>query len=234
MSSSSLARTVEAFPAVRTAPGILPKSRQQRKAKAQANARTPLAPVADQAVGGRYSDDAGKAIIPANGLAQARSRQQDVTVGAVQDPYDRQTKLAVSINRRIDLLEYEYSHRRLSHAAYTVGRELQSVFERASGRSASNWSQGDRVDAFSSKELQIISGLEKAGAVQAYMDRVICSVGQIGARFLRNVLSEGKTYTELAAMRGQSGEAGKAAAASRFRHLLEDLAEDWAAKGARH
>ena len=43
-----------------------------------------------------------------------------------------------------------------------------------------------------------------------------------------------KTYAELAGMRGQTpSEANKAAAASRFRHLLEDLAEELAAKGAR-
>jgi hypothetical protein len=226
--SSTRAYQDETLPAGRSpAPGILPKSRQQRKAKARANARTPI--------GGRY-EGAGDARMPANPLpvSRATDNKVDLTVAGVQDPIDLKTKLAVAVNRRIDLLEYEYSHRRISEAAYLTGRQVQAVLERAySGRSSSNWSQGDRVDAFVSKELQIISGLEKAEAVQAMMGRIVVSIGQIGARFLKAILLDGQNYAQLAAMRGQSNEPGKAAAASRFRHLLEDLAEDWAATGAR-
>jgi hypothetical protein len=214
VTSTAIAPAAAALPAVRS-----PSTTRRTKAR--------------KTEGGRYRK-AGSARLPANGLAISRSAVNvPTTVGAVQDPYSPKEKVAVSINRRVDLLEWEYSHGRLSEAAYLIGRELQGAFERGTGRSASNWSQGDRVDAYSSKEMQIITGLQTASAIQTYMARVVRSIGQIGARFLRSVLCEGKTYAELAAMRGQSNEAGRSAAASRFRHLLEDLAEDWAATGAR-
>lgn len=180
---------------------------------------------------GRYQ--AGQsARIPANGLAISRSaRNVPTTTGKVADPYSPKEQIAVSINRRVDILEWEYSHGRLTEAAYRNGRIIQYAFERASGRSQSSWSMGDRVDAFSAKELQILTALEKAEELTALMVRIVKSVGQIGARMLRSVLAEGRTYEQLAADRGRTGERGRTAAADQFRTLLEDLSEDWAAKG---
>lgn len=170
--------------------------------------------------------------MPANGFGTSASPQNvPTTIGAVQDPYSPKDKLAVSVNRRTDVLEWEYSHGRLTEAAYRVGREIQAVFERATGRSASNWSQGDRVDAYASKELQIIHGIMKAETVQTYMDRIVRTVGMVGARFLRAILCDGSTFTSVATARGRNNEAGRGAAASQFRQLLEDLAEEFAARG---
>jgi hypothetical protein len=169
---------------------------------------------------------------PANGFAVSRSAHNvPTTIGVVPDPYDNSEKLAVSINRKVDVLEWEYSHGRLSEAAYRTGRIVQATFERATGRSQSSWSLGDRVDAFQAKELQLITALQKAEAVTEMMARIVKSIGTVGARALRSVLADGQTYAQVAAARGQSGEAAVTFAAKRFRLLLEELAEDWAASG---
>jgi hypothetical protein len=186
---------------------------------------------------GRYGAEQSPRI-PANGIAIGRAprnnrRGVETTVAAVADPYSPKEKIAVAVNRRVDILEYEYSHGRLTEAAYRTGRIVQATFERATGRSQSSWSMGDRVDAFSAKEMQILTSLEKAEAVNALFLKLVKAVGQIGARFLRAVLAEGKTYDQLAQARGRSGERGRAAAADHFRTLLEDLAQFWAAEGIR-
>ena len=155
------------------------------------------------------------------------------TAGVVVDPYNHRHAIAVSINRKVDHLEWEYSHGRISEAAYRVGRDVQALFERAGARSgSSSWTSGDRVDGTVAKELQIIRGLDAARAAHAEMERLTRVIGIVGARFLRACLIEGRSWAELAAMRGRSGEAGRGAAASRFRDLLEDLAEAFEAQGA--
>lgn len=173
--------------------------------------------------------------LPANGLATARAPRQNrnvsTTIGAVPDPYADKEAIAVTVNRRVDLLEWEYSHGHLSEAAYRTGRIVQAVFERASGRSQSSWSLGDRVDAGMAKELQLLTALEKAETITAMMARIVKAIGQIGARFLRELLGEGRTYAQVAAMRGQSGDKAVTFVAKRFRNLLEDLSVEWAAKG---
>jgi hypothetical protein len=182
---------------------------------------------------GRYQAQQS-ARVPANGFGTSATRSRanvDTTVAVVPDPFSAKDRIAVTVNRRVDLLEYEYSNRRLTEAAYRTGRIVQATFERATGRSQSSWSLGDRVDAWSAKEMQMISSLQRAEAVQTMMARIVRSVGQIGARFLRAILSEGKTYEQLAEARGRTSERGRTAAAERFRTLLEDLAEDWAATG---
>lgn len=223
VTTTALSRQAETLPPARS-PSARPH--RSRSRKAQANARL--------ALGGRYDADAGKAIVPANGLASSRSRNVPTTVAAVPDPFDPRGRIAVSVNRKVDALEWEHSHGRLSQAAYLTGRQVQAVLERAyCGRSASNWMGGDRVDAYAVKEMQIITGLEKAETVKAYMEMITRSVGQIGARFLKAVLLEGLSYADLAKARGRDNEAGRSAAASQFRNLLEDLSVDWSAVGAR-
>jgi hypothetical protein len=167
---------------------------------------------------------------PAGGFATTPAPRHNVetTVGVVANPYDAEEKIAVSVNRRVDILEWEYSHGRLSEAAYRNGRIIQAIFERATGRSQSSWSMGDRVDAYSAKEMQIITAIQKAETVTAYMAKIVKAIGQIGARFLRDVLAEGKTYSQMAAARGQSDTSFTA---KRFRCYLEDLAQEWAATG---
>jgi hypothetical protein len=199
----------------------------------------PLPPIrrsrrpAKQRPDGRYRNDGG-ARLPANGLASSKSaRNVPTTVASVPDPYAPKERIAVSVNRKTDILEWEHSHGHLSEAAYRTGRQVQAVFERASVRSSSNWMGGDRVDMHTSKELQIIHGLAKAEQIQEYMDALVKAIGMVGARFLRSVLCEGKTFAQLAADRGRSNEAGRSAAAAQFRHLLEDLANEWAARGQR-
>jgi hypothetical protein len=167
--------------------------------------------------------------MPAGQLATSpEPKKVTTTVGVVANPLDPREKIAVAVNRKIDILEWEYSHGRLSEAAYRNGRIIQSIFERATGRSQSSWSLGDRVDAYSAKEMQIITSLEKAETVNAYMVRIVKAIGQVGARFLRDVLAESKTYAQLAAARGHTDTTF---VAKRFRNYLEDLSEEWAASG---
>jgi hypothetical protein len=208
---------VATAPAVRSISAVRPSSRRTRPASDRR-----------QAAPGRYKE-LQNARVPANGFASSRSATNvPTTVGVVQDPYSPKEKIAVSVNRRVDLLEWEYSHGRLSEAAYRTGRIVQAIFERATGRSQSSWSAGDRVDAFCAKELQILTALEKAEAIRHHMARIVTAIGQVGARFLRDILGENKTYSEMAAARGQTDTSFTA---KRFRNLLEDLAEEWAAVG---
>lgn len=148
----------------------------------------------------------------------------------VDAPYEPGVKETVQVNRRVDVLEEERAHRRISEAAYLTGRAIQTVFEEASRSAGSNWSGGDRVDVSEAKDNQIVRRLEAAAHIEAEMARLTRLVGTIGARFLREILT-GTTYREYAERRGRGGERGTAYVADRFRAWLEDIAEERAAKG---
>ena len=166
------------------------------------------------------------------GLARpaGSSNVQPVTV-AVPDPHDADVRIRATANRRVDILELERSHGRISEAAYMVGRIVQATFERASGVRSGGGGAGVRVDAATAHELAIIYSIDNARAVQALMKRIESAIGTVGARFLRQVITEGVSFAGAAEQRGRGGRAGTAAAADRFRMLLEDLAEAWRAIG---
>ena len=151
---------------------------------------------------------------------------------AVDDPIPdkdgRRGRVLATVNRRVDILELERSHGRLSARAYTVGRIVQAVFERARGPGAgSQWREGDRVDAVVAQELAIIRSIEGARRAQAYIARIRGAIGRIDANILQAVLGDRKSYADVSALRGRAGPRGAVYFASRFRDALEDLAETW-------
>jgi hypothetical protein len=161
-----------------------------------------------------------------------RSRNAFTAVVAVEDPIadcnGRRGRLLATVNRRVDVLEYERSHDRITDRAYTVGRIVQAVFERARGPGAgSQWREGDRVDAVVAQELAIIRAIQGARLVQVYLKRIREAIGRIDANLLKQILGDHKSYGEVAALRGRANRAGTAYFADRFRDALEDLGETW-------
>lgn len=158
-------------------------------------------------------------------------------IGKVQDPSERdptvpQQRIAVTINRNVDVLENERSHDRISEAAYRVGREIQRAFERQNQlRTTFRAEPGGSRDVAYAHEMAIGYAIEEARAVEEIVARVSGAVGPVGARVLRAVIGEGKTFKQMAEARGRSGDRGINSAADQFRWLLEDLAEAWAARG---
>jgi hypothetical protein len=189
-------------------------------------------PPARRRPAGRY--DLAAAREPANGIARPpRSPNVDVAIVAVPDPFSARERILAAANRRVDVLEDERSHGRISEAAYQVGRLVQAVFERGKGPrgAVAQWTQGDRVDAAFAHEHAIVLGLDDARKIKAYLERLSNAVGMIDARLLRHLLGERMSFAECAAARGRAGERGARYYASRFRDALEVLAQRWAAKG---
>lgn len=182
--------------------------------------------------------DLRSATEPPNGLARLPSRNLNArtAIGAVTDPTDTtgRARSIVRVNRTTDILELEHSHKRISVGAYQCGRLIMRVFERSHGLQASapTYEPKSRVNAINGHENVIIRGLETAQECQAWLRRIEQAVGTVGARLLRQVLDDGRTYAELSALRGRgTSERAVASIAGQFRQLLEDLADDLAAKG---
>jgi hypothetical protein len=173
------------------------------------------------------------ALEPPNGLGRPpRSPNAFTALIAVDDPIadadGQRGRILATVNRRVDILELERSHGRISARAYAVGRIVQAVFERSRGPGAgSQWREGDRVDAEVAKELAIIRAIDNARRVQVYVERIRKAVGRIDANVLQLVLGDRKSYADVAALRGRAGARGANYFASRFRDALEDLAEAW-------
>lgn len=163
----------------------------------------------------------------------ARDTHVEPIAQVMDDPFEPGGKLEVQVNRRTDILKEERSHSRISEAAFVTGREVQAVFEKAQRRAmpARNWLGGDRVDAADAHEESIAKALDAAQAADREMGRLIQAVGEIGARFLREIIAEGVSFADYAARRGWSGDRKVTYVAVRFRGSLEDLAEFRAAEG---
>lgn len=179
----------------------------------------------------RY-DGGYDARIPANGLARpVPSIHVRTAVAAVPDPLEPNRRLKATVNRRVDILEQERSHKRITEAAYLTGRVAQAIFERASGARSPSFNPGDRVDTILAREVSMIMAIEDARAIAAYEKWIISVLGQIDVRILRDVIRERRTFGQLAEMRGRGGRQGTTYYAERFRDALEQLAHALAARG---
>ena len=182
---------------------------------------------------GRYGRADG-AHWPANGVARPpASLNIRTAIGQVPDPMEPGRNIHVATNRAVDVLEEERARGRISEAAYMTGREVQAVFERAArlGMPTRSWDGGSRVDAAAAHELAIAKNIDAARACDREMDRLEAAVGQIGARFLREIIAEGTSFRAYAERRGWAGDRKVAYVGDRFRMALEDLAEFRAARG---
>ncbi len=163
----------------------------------------------------------------------ARDVAFDVADKRVADPYDSTTTRLTPFNRRVDLLEEEITHQRITVSQYEVGRQVQAVFERASGArlGSGGWSAGGSRDQTIAHELAIIYAIDDARIIRGMADRITRALGQIDSRLLRRLLADRLTFTEAAALQGKSGDRGSRYIAARFRDALEALAEAFAARG---
>jgi hypothetical protein len=167
------------------------------------------------------------------------------------DPPDQ--RVLATVNRRVDILEHELAHGRISSAAYAEGRVLQALFERGGLSGGSTWSDGSRVDAEVAKELAIIRRIGDARAIEARLREAKSILGSLDLAIVRQVLGENRTYAQVrqttdlinvAALAGANdwlpaGKGGKRAPsrgevsarrvtylAQRFRDALETLARE--------
>jgi hypothetical protein len=194
-----------------------------------------MAPRDAQPKRGRTSDryNLNGASEPPGGLGRPpRSRNAFTALVAVEDPIadanGRRGRVLATTNRRVDVLEHERSHGRISDRAYSVGRIAQAVFERARRSGCGGqWRQGDRVDAVVAHDLAIVHAIEDARKIRGYVEKIRQAVGRIDANILQLILGDNRTYADVAALRGRAGDAGASYFAKRFRDALEDLAETW-------
>lgn len=184
-----------------------------------------------RATAGRYENQRGVREPPGGFGQPVPSLNVRTSIGVVQDPYDPKLKIAATISLRVDVLEKEYAHRRISEGAYHAGRLVQAAFERMGGISPQNWSGGDRVDAAVAHELAIIRSLERGQKLVGLLNRIVSCIGMIDARLLRRVLADRQNFAQCAAAEGKGGDRGQNYIGQRFRDALELLADRWTAKG---
>jgi hypothetical protein len=183
---------------------------------------------------GRYTD-VHKARIPGDMLARpAPSVNVRTVVGAVPNPLDPRERIAVAINRRVDVLEDELKQRLITEGAYRLGRELQAAFETSVG-SSSNWIDGGSGDPTTAQEMRQARQCDRAKRAVALDAEITRYVGEKGADILRKVLGENWTYGQISIRRGHSASSDRArrAIAAEFRDALEYIVERRAAKGRR-
>lgn len=166
----------------------------------------------------------------------AHSPNVSTATVAVDDPKPDPNKAAgqrvlARVNRRVDILEWERSHDRLSDDAYREGRIAQAIFERAGvAGGGSAWREGSRVDAEIAKELAVLRHIATAKLTDEYVAFLRRALGTIDAKIVRQVLGENRNYAdvELPRRRLTSREPGGTRrtnyVAQRFRDALETLA----------
>ena len=182
---------------------------------------------------GRYDGSRENTWHPSDGLGRMpRSANADMTTAAVIDPYgDGKERVLATVNRRVDVLEQERSHGRISDAAYHNGRIVQEIFERASRLQGCNWLGGSGLDPAEARGLKIEKAVENARKVRQLMTRLIARLGMIDTRLLRRVLGDRMTFAQCAALQGKAGDRGERYVAARFRDALEEVSEAWTARG---
>ena len=170
----------------------------------------------------------GKIRIDRYDLAEARDLGQrgrptttkniETSTVAVEDPRpDRDSgpgqRVLATVNRRVDILEHERAHGRISNDAYREGRLVQALFERAGLSGGSTWSDGARVDAEVAKELKIIRRLDDSRLIGKMVDEIEKTLGAIDARIVRQVLGDNRSYAQVAQPLDLKSAAARAGAA---------------------
>ena len=185
-----------------------------------------------RAVLGRYIE-VHRARIPGGDLARpAPSVHIRTAVGAVPNPLDPsgRERVAVTINRRVDILEDELKQRLISEGAYRTGREIQKAFE-IGIPSSSNWSEGGSGDPTTAQEMRQARMCDRASRAVALEADIRRLVGEKGAELIRKVLGEGWTYGQISTRERKLGDRGRRQVAAEFRDALEYITEKRAAKG---
>lgn len=165
-----------------------------------------------------------------------RVKNVEIDTVAILDPnpaYDGQGRPVLkrdlaNVNRRVDILEYEHSHRRISVEAYREGRVAQALFERAGISGGSTWFQGSRVDAEVAKEIAVLRRITDARTIEWKMAELRDALGTVDSTIVRQILGENRKYADvvLPQRRAENRERGISYIAQRFRDALETLARE--------
>ena len=163
-------------------------------------------------------------------LVQRVTKQRRATgVAVVEDPDNPKGHHLATVNRHADVLELEHSHKRISKAAYEVGRTLQGVFERGTGvrgRGVSSYEPAPRGNPADARQVAMAMALDDAEKVELHKLRLAHLVGDLGARFLYEILGSNRTFAEVAGGgMVPVSERRVNFVAARFRNYLEEIAE---------
>jgi hypothetical protein len=184
----------------------------------------PIASRPRQQPSGRYG---APAPAPAGGLGTAPSLNIRTAVGSVDDPLERGKKLAATVNRNVDVLEWEYSHRQIDEAAYQAGRLLKRAYERVpAAANGSNWRGGDRLDPITARSLKEDRHIDAMTEIERLEGLAAKQVGWSGVALLRLVLRDGLKFKDItlrAATRGSRANVPQVA--DRFRWALAEAAD---------
>ncbi|MCW6513105.1 hypothetical protein [Lichenifustis flavocetrariae] len=132
-------------------------------------------------------------------------------------------KLAPGPKRRIDILQNELDHGRISPQAFDAGRVVQDVIERAHAAVGSRWA--DFVDTSMQPGAASVHGLDAARQAVKMMARLRLAIGPVDATIVRLVVGDGLTFEQVATAQGRAGARSVAYFAARFRDALEELAK---------
>ncbi|GJD92902.1 hypothetical protein [Methylobacterium iners] len=164
--------------------------------------------------------------------------KDDSVTAAVADPYEPGKRIQATVNRRVDVLEHERANGRITVSQYETARQVQAIFEKASGaRNTGDVDYGDvRISDPSRRpetlDLDFIRAISNAREVQALMRRVHAAIGETPAHFLRELLCRGGTIKDYVRSKDMLASDRKVTEiAVRFRYLLEVLDEAFAARG---
>lgn len=140
-------------------------------------------------------------------------------------PYNPNERIAVTVNRHVDVLARERSAGRLTEAEFLVGRLCQEAWEKQSGARMGRrgFDPSGSRDQTVAHELSIIYALDDAAKVAAFNDRIAAAIDWTGIAVLKRFLVEGhsfSTYAGLGATEAQINKVG-----DRFRDRLKDLTE---------
>lgn len=164
-------------------------------------------------------------------LPRPTARDLEVEEGArfVDDPFQPGAKEAVTVNRRVDILEIERAGKRITEGEFGVGRQLQTVFE-AAGRigSSSNWLSGAGPVTAERKDARIVRDVVAAKAADDAMARLSARMGRTLAEVFRKLLLAPGYKAHLGML---ASDRQVAATAERFRTLLSIAADEFAAVG---
>lgn len=167
-----------------------------------------------------------------------RSSNVRTTVGAIQDPYEPDKRLLATVNRRVDILEHESSHDRITEAALRAGRWLQGIYEQRS-RMMPSWpgQQGSHLSgdqASAAMHGRLANMMDHTDRQIIWVRKGPGGIGEIGEGLLRHVLGDRMTYTECALLKAKScacTDADVTFVAKSFRNYLECVADMRAARG---
>jgi hypothetical protein len=181
----------------------------------------------------KAADTGQRASLPPNAI---RSGNVAIDTVAVPDPKPHPDRgpgqrLIATVNRRVDILEHERSHGRISNEAYLEGRLVQAIFERTGLSGGSTWNAGSRVDAEIAKELAIIRRVDTARAITVRVELLKNALGLVDAEIVRQILGENRKYVDVVlpqrmATAETPRERGVSYIAQRFRDALETLAQE--------